>query len=175
MTIRILTKNDGAAYRQIRLRSLKEDPMAFCQSYADEATKSAEIFGQAIHPVGEPIETFSVGAFSTEDNLIGVATLKRDQREVGRHKALLTSMYVVAEARSMGVGQQIIDFIIKYCKQIEDLEQIYLWVLHHQKESPAKQFYQKKGFQSVGLMVKNDLKINGQYVDAEYMINYLNP
>ena len=68
--------------------------------FINEISKPISVFEEYIHPKGDPAETFTVGAFSSSgDDLIGVATLKRDLREVGRHKALLTSMYVVAEAR----------------------------------------------------------------------------
>jgi hypothetical protein len=43
-----------------------------------------------------------------------------------------------------------------------------LWVLNPE-ESPAKKLYSRSGFLSQGATVRNDLKIDGVYVDAEYM------
>ena len=53
------------------------------------------------------------------------------------------------------------------------LEQVHLWVLHSAEGSSASVFYNKLGFQSQGPLIRHDLKIGEQYIDAEYMVLYL--
>ena len=51
------------------------------------------------------------------------------------------------------------------------LEQIHLWILHTDRS--ASGFYQRLGFIPQGPLVKKDLKVGDQYIDAEYLVLYL--
>jgi len=42
MEIRHLTEDDAAAYRAVRLRALREDPIGFSESYEEAAAQPVE-------------------------------------------------------------------------------------------------------------------------------------
>jgi len=171
MKIRILNASDAKAYRDLRLKGLKESPHAFSDSYEDEFEKLLPQIAEEITPIGNPPEQFVLGAFSENGGLLGIVTFKRDTRSKARHKAMLSSMYVLPEARRHGLGRKLLAEIVDKARHLEGLEQIHIWVLHA-PGSPLR-FYRQCGFESQGPRVKGDLKINNQYIDAEYMVLHL--
>jgi len=80
-------------------------------------------------------------------------------------------MYVTPAYRSKGIGGKLIMNLRNEIEHLEGLEQIHLWVLL--SDYNAVEFYEKAGFIGQGALVKQDLKIHGQYVDAMYMVKYL--
>jgi GNAT superfamily N-acetyltransferase len=169
--IRQLSEQDASAYRVLRHESLQEAPLAFSKSYEEEAGLTAEDYAARLKPVGAPPESFVLGAFTAVHSMIGTVTFIRDIRIKARHKSMIYAMYTRSDARGFGVGKALIDEVIKRAKAMEGLEQVHLWVLLSTTSAAA--FYRKCGFESQGALVKNDLKINGQYVDAAYMVRYL--
>ncbi|MFQ5649722.1 MAG: GNAT family N-acetyltransferase [bacterium] len=168
MKVRILNASDAKAYRELRLKGLKESPHAFGESYEDECEKSLPEIAEELTPFGNPPEQFTLGAISEQGGLLGVVTFKRDTRSKARHKAMLYAMYVLPEARHHGVGQALLAEIVARARHIEGLEQIHLWVLHASRS--AADFYKQCGFEFQGPRIKGDLKISGEYVDAQYMV-----
>ncbi len=169
MNIRVLTKKDVKNYRTLRLYSFEESPYAFSESLADERKKSENYFADYI---SSDDNKFTLGAFSEENELIGFVTFKRDAREKARHKSMLLAMYVHPDFRQTGIGGKLVVEITERAKKLNGLEQIHLWALHSPNSISASNFYKKHGFISQGTMVKKDLKVNGIYVDAEYMVLY---
>ena len=169
--IRILDESYAVAYMALRLYSYQEAPTAFSESYEDECKRTVDEYGTELRPQGAPVEVFALGAFTSTGELVGFVTFKRDRRWKARHKAMIHAMYVHPEYRQHHVGAALMKEIIDRARAMPGLEQMHLWVLHG--DAPASGFYKKAGFESQGTLVKNDLKINGQYVDAEYMVMYL--
>jgi ribosomal protein S18 acetylase RimI-like enzyme len=171
ISTRLLIEQDAAAYRDLRLVSYRDAPLSFSESYEDEVLRDESDFATELKLVGGPIEWFVLGAFSESGNLVGFVKFRRDQRQKARHKSMIHAMYVDLNCRYQGIGKKLITDLLNIAKQINGLEQIHLWVLH--ADSSASGFYKKCGFESQGTVVKNDLKIEGIYVDAEYMVMYL--
>ena len=169
MKIRVLTRKDVKTYRALRLHSFKESPYAFSESYTDERNKSENAFAEYID---NNDNQFTLGAFSQNNELIGFVTFKRDTREKARHKSMLLAMYIHPDFRKTGIGSRLVEELIKRAKQLNGLEQVHLWALHSPNSISASAFYKKHGFMSQGTVVKKDLKINGTYIDAEYMVLY---
>ncbi len=170
--IRILTGQNAAAYKQLRLRSFTDAPFAFSESYEDEKDKTDSEYAGELMPSGNPYEKFTLGAFSHTNELVGFISFKRDHRTKARHKSMIHAMFVQPHYRNQGIGSLLLRKTIILAQQIAGLEQIHLWVLH--ALSSAAAFYLKAGFESQGTIVKNDLKIGDIYIDAEYMVLYLN-
>lgn len=166
--IRRLRAEDASAFRQLKLWGLQESPFSFSDSSEDEVNKSDQAFKEEFSMfLGHP-ERFILGAFDPEDQLKGYVIFKRDQRTNARHKSMIHNMYVHPDLRGRGAGKLLMDVVMNRAKQMKGLEQIHLWVLH--ADSSASGFYKKLGFESQGPAVKQDLKILGRYVDAEYMV-----
>ena len=172
ISIRVLTTEDAEAFRDLRLKSYQEDPFSFSESYEDERVKPLSKFTEELTPKGNPLEWFVLGAFARNHSLIGFVKFRRDQRSKARHKSMLHAMYVDTKFRKQGIGEKLIVHLLDRAKELEGLEQIHLWVLHY-KGNSASNFYRKCGFENLGFVVKKDLKINDQYIDAEYMVKYL--
>ena len=146
-------------------------PLAFSESYEDERLRPESDFAAELDVRGEPAEWFVLGAFAEGNELVGFVKFRRDQRSKARHKAMLHAMYVAPEYRKHGVGKQLVMEVLERARQLPGLEQLHLWVLH--AEGSAAGFYQKLGFEQQGPLVRKDLKIDGRYVDAEYLVLYL--
>lgn len=172
MYTRLLTEQDVAGYRQLRLQSYQTDPLAFSESYEDEIQKPESDFSDELKTNGTPPESFVLGLFTTDDTLAGFVKFRRDIRSKARHKAMIHAMYIAPDVRGQGSGKKLMDDLLSIVKKLQGLEQLHLWVLHAQ--TSAAGYYLKCGFKSQGTRVKNDLKINGIYVDAEYFVMYLN-
>ena len=169
--IRLLQQQDVRNYQELRLKSYQESPFAFSESYEDEVKRSLTDFQQELKVEGTPPEQFILGVYASEKELAGFVKFRRDKRSKARHKSMIHAMYIRKEYRNQQLGEMLIDELIRRVKQLEDLEQIHLWVLHSQRS--ASNFYKRCGFESQGPFVKKDLKVDGKYVDAEYMVMYL--
>jgi GNAT superfamily N-acetyltransferase len=163
--VRRLAKPDCEPYKALRLRAFQESSASFSESYDDECQKSLEFFHALL---GDSSEHFTVGSFSTADELSGIATFKRDQRQKARHKGFIHTMYVAPEYRGQKIADGILRNIMETARTMPGLEQIHLWVLNPET-SFARKLYLKAGFKPQGPMVRNDLFIDGAYVDAEYL------
>ena len=170
MHLEILQVADAPQYQKLRLLSFKEAPFAFSESFEDEKEKPLAAYEALLNAPGNPPEQFVLGVFEHK-TLIGIATFKRDYRSKARHKGMIFAMYVHPDYRKQGVGKMLVTNIIYRASKMEGMEAIHLWVLHSEGHQSAAPFYQKLGFESVGI-VKNDLKFDQKYIDAEYMVRY---
>ena len=171
MKLKVLDRDDVAHYKSIRLESLKESPFAFSDSYNDLNASPNEEFQKELAIVGNPPEAFVLAAVDDKGKIQGFVRFKRDQRQKARHKSMVHSMYITPEFRGRGVGKLMMENVIERAKSLRGLEQIHLWVLHH--DSSASGFYRKLGFEQQGPLVRKDLKAGNIYVDAEYQVHFL--
>lgn len=159
MTLRELTVADTVAYQALILCGLSEH---------------TESFRIAAQDAGEPMvpfsssrpDAFTLGAWLTEGQLVGVVSFERETRTKLRHKGLLYRMYVRADASGRGIGRRLIQETIKRAREIEGLEQINLTVVA--SNSRAKHLYSSEGFKSFALE-ERALKMGVTYYDEEQM------
>lgn len=170
MKIRFLNDTDSLSYRELRLSSLQESPFAFSDSYEDQVNKTIADFQQEIIKIGNPIESFTLGAFS-ENKLIAFVKFKRDHRTKARHRASLYSLYVEPKYRGQGIAKKLILKLFKIIEPLTELEQLQLSTIISKTDLRA--FYQSFGFQKLGGLIKDDLLIENHYVDAVYMVKHL--
>lgn len=170
--LKLLVEQDVNAYKNLRLKSFQEAPFAFSESYEDEVKKLESEFLEELKILNNPPECYTLGAFSENNELIGFVKFRRDLRSKARHKSMIYALYVDEKHRKQGIAKKLLLEVLQKAQKLSGLEQIHLWVLH--ADNSVSDFYKKCGFESQGTRVKNDLKINGIYVDAEYMVKYLN-
>lgn len=163
--VRPLTQGDWELYKQLRLLGFQESSHAFSESFEDERALPAEHFCKLI---GDHAEHVTLGAFDGA-KLVGIATLKRDPRSKARHKGFIHTMYVAPEARRRGLADAMLAKAIALARAMPGLEQLHLWVLNPET-SGARRLYLKMGFVPQGPVVRDDLVIDGEYVDAEYLV-----
>jgi ribosomal protein S18 acetylase RimI-like enzyme len=163
MSIRLLNPADAASYVTIRLKSLKEHPEAFLSSYEAEKDMPLETTETRLQV---SVERFTLGAFSGNGELVGVATFIQESREKIRHKGNVVAVYVNPEARRQRLGHQLMTELIARAAQLEGLEILNLTVTGGNR--PAKRLYESLGFTCYGKEL-NAMKVNGSYFDEELM------
>ena len=154
MNIRQLTEADAEVFRAFRLRSLRESPHAFTNSFEEYSQQTVE--SQA---------DFMLGAFE-DGQLIGSAGFYRETALKLRHKGYIISMYVSPEYRSRGFARALLVEAIHRARRLPDLKQLVLGVVVTQ--TTAKRLYESLGFAVYG-REPDAVRIGDDYFDEEFM------
>jgi RimJ/RimL family protein N-acetyltransferase len=155
--IRLLTSEDAALYRDIRLEALEMNPEAFGSTFERERELPLARFE-------ERLATSDVfGAFIAGE-LIGVAGFRREESAKTAHKAELWGMYVRSQARKSGTGRRLVDAVAAHAA--ERVEQLQLTVVS--ENEAAWRLYKAAGFVEYGRGLKS-LKQGGRYYDEILM------
>jgi ribosomal protein S18 acetylase RimI-like enzyme len=99
--IRLAQEADWEAIRDIRLRSLREEPDAYASDYQTEARFEPDLWKQRIEAASSYL------AFNDDHDLVGIAT----GLETGDGDTYVVGMYVAPEARRLGCAHQLLDAI----------------------------------------------------------------
>ncbi len=144
MIIKRLSPSHAVAYRQLRLRGLRESPTAFGSSYAEEVKFPLEMFAGRLERLAGK---WTFGAFDGE-RLVGVVTLIRDTKTKEKHKAWIFGMYVDRKVRGKGVGRQLLQRALEAARRLSGLRQVKLAVVETNR--PAQRLYESAGFKVYG-------------------------
>jgi GNAT superfamily N-acetyltransferase len=138
--IRRIKPGDAAALRSIRLRALLSDPGAFDSTYEREAQLPTEEWERRATKgsTGERHCLFVVESPSGFAGMAGAYT-PSDRASVRR----VYGMWVAPEARSAGIGTQLIEAIIGWSVDV-GAEVVQLWVVD--ENVAARRLYQRTGF-----------------------------
>ena len=166
MDIKVIMKEDVELYWKARLNALKEYPISFGGSYEETVLTPIE---QVKESLSTTEDNYILGAFTDED-IIGIVGLRREQLKKLKHKATIWGMYVSQDKQNLGIGRKLLSEVIQRSKTINGLEQLNLYVSAINK--PAKRLYSSFGFKTYGLE-KKALKIDDKYYDEELMVLYL--
>jgi RimJ/RimL family protein N-acetyltransferase len=161
--IRLLTCADAAAYREIRLEGLRQNPEAFASTFEDEHERPLDWFRERI------AQSQIFGAVLVQ-RLVGVVGLRSHDDAKQRHKAMVWGMYVRREARQYGIGERLVDAAVTYASGYA--EQLQLAVVT--ENEAARRLYAKAGFIEYGHQI-NALKHGGRYYDDILMVKFLSP
>lgn len=166
MAIRLLTEKDAQAYRDLRLEALQKNPEAFAATFEDEQKNSIEYYQNRFKR-----NEFWTYGYLTQNELVGVVTLIREQGPKLNHRSSIVAMYVTKKERKRGFGKELMQTVIQQAKKIGGIEQIYLSVVT--TNISAISLYQALGFEIYGTE-KRALKTNdGSYWDEHHMVLYL--
>jgi ribosomal protein S18 acetylase RimI-like enzyme len=165
LSVRVLTRADAAAFRELRLRALKEHADAFTSSYEEEVHKPLVATEERLTARDN---TFW-GAF-VDGQLQGMVGLTREPRAKNRHKGDVVAMYVAPESARRGLGRQLLQAVIDHARNTTGLEQLVLTVTRN--NHPAFELYRTTGFMTFGVEPRA-IKVAGEYFDKEHMILFL--
>jgi GNAT superfamily N-acetyltransferase len=135
----LLTADEGARLRAIRLRALRDAPDSFGATL-DEAT-ARPLDGWAKQIVDLP--TFVA---VSDDVDVGMVRCARDSASSGI--AWLISMWVAPEMRRQGIGGALVDAVIGWARA-NGVSHLLLDVADH--NAPAIELYARKGFVANGV------------------------
>ncbi|GFN31774.1 GNAT family N-acetyltransferase [Paenibacillus xylaniclasticus] len=162
MEIRLLDSQDAGIYRELRLKSLKENAEAFLTTYEIEKEKPIEQLEQNLKVTED---RFTFGAF-VDHELVGIVTFVREYHPKLRHKGNVYGMYVASDRRGKGIGRALLELLIARARQCIGLEQMNLVVMSD--NIAAIRLYEAVGFVRYGTEIKA-IKSGEQYWDEDYM------
>jgi ribosomal protein S18 acetylase RimI-like enzyme len=167
--IRQLTADDIEDYWLLRRRALRENPEAFAISYEEALNHSLESLMQRFQAMNDH-DNYVVGAFF-EDTLVGMVHISRINIIKMRHKATMSEMYVVPEARGRRLGYELMKYAINLTHQLGDIEQLQLSLAT--TNARARYLYHSLGFKVYGLE-RHGLKVGSTYLDSAHMVLFFN-
>ncbi|HZY41048.1 MAG TPA: GNAT family N-acetyltransferase [Anaerolineae bacterium] len=164
INIRLLTEADAGAFREVRLRALREEPTAFTSSIEEFSQHTLDKIAARFR--SDPAESFMLGAFDA-DRLVGMIGFYRETALKLRHKGDIISLYVAPEARGQGIATALLRAAIDRARSIAGLEQLMLGVVATQ--IVARKLYEALGFVVFGREPRA-VKIDDQFLDEEFMV-----
>ena len=144
MRIERLSPEFFNAYREVRLRALREEPHAFQSSYEEEVARSDAEWTR------ERLDNPLVAMFCAVEgeNVLGTCGCRFEERIKVRHKAMLIAVYVIPEARGRGLARSLSEEALRHAFARDQIDTVQLTVTGGNE--PALRLYESLGFESWG-------------------------
>lgn len=162
MHIRPLAPDDAAAYRTLRLQGLAEHPTAYVTAYEEDAALTDEQLRERLTPSDAAV-TF--GGFDGEQ-LVGIGTLVRPERQRLSFRAMIVGMYVAPSHRGIGLARQLVAACIDRARTLFGAEEVCLSVTVGNQA--VRRCYLACGFVPDYLEPRY-FKLDGRYYDIEWL------
>ena len=165
-SIRALTPEDAAEYRELRLSALREHPTAYCTDIREESAITLEEIQTRLKPTDSAM-TF--GAFHEQQHkpqLVGIGTLIRPARLRLDFRAIVVGMYVRPAHRRTGIARQLLTACIDRARSLAGVEEVCLSITLGNDDS--KSTYLACGFQP-DYVEPRYFKFEGRYYDLEWL------
>ena len=165
-SIRLLTPADAGAYRAMRLRALREHPLAFTSCFDEESQRPLAWSQARLQPDPLRPHDFFLGAFHNTGTLVGMVGLLGRYRRKELHNATVVGMYVATEAAGRGLGKALMQALLAHARTLPALEQLDLTVT--QGEGGAQAFYERCGFAAFGVLT-DAIRVDGHHYAKVHM------
>lgn len=134
------------AYRELRLRALKEDAQAFGSSYADSLGQPEAFWKGRLAEAADGKRSWLLFA-TQETELVGMIGAFLEQEPTDT--ATIVSVYVPREARGRGIGSQLMEAMLRVLSALPTLTTAQLSV--NVTQLAAIDLYRRFGFRGVGV------------------------
>lgn len=156
--LRRLRSADASAFKEIRLRALREHPEAFGASWEEEQD-------QPDSRIAERLESGHViGGISEEGKMVGTIGISRSNGQKTQHIGSIWGMYVSADARGKGLGRQLLNAAV--AEFGPSVRSVRLCV--EANNEPAIKLYKSVGFRRWAHEAEA-LKVGGKFHDEILM------
>ena len=164
ITYRLLHTTDLDQYTALRQRCLREYPNNFGNTYQEEAEAKYPKLIPAIK--GTDTDSFAYGAFTEDNNLIGLCGFVREPRIKTAHRGEVVQMFVDTAYAGKGIGKQLLKHTIDKAFENPAIEQIILSLVYGNKA--AEGLYKSLGFVEYGKL-DNFFKSGDNYTSQLFM------
>lgn len=146
MIIRELHPNEWKIYRDIRLESLKNEPLAFLSNYEGMLERTEESWREGLIATTKP-RSFILFAIKNNEAIGMIGTYQDNgDEEIGIIN--LFGVYVRPQYRGTGVAEKLMEEVVKRTKAIKSIKKIRCKVYYD--HITAQKFYEKIGFNKFG-------------------------
>ncbi len=164
--IRPLDVADVADYADLRVAAVDDAPSAFWPTRDEEMGRSTAEIAARLQPTRHQTV---FGAFH-QQQLIGIAGLRREALRQVRHKGTVWGLFVAPQWRRQGIARALLQAVIARARELGDMVQIHLYV---NAENPsAHALYASLGFVVYGREPRS-MRVGGTYYDEELMVLFL--
>ncbi len=147
-TVRTVAPTEVEDLRELRLRSLREEPTAFLLTEEEErASRSLEDYERQAERWGGDEGIGVVGAW-LGDELVGLCGWYRQERSKVRHRVEVWGLYVTPEARGRGASRKLLEEVLRRVVRVPGVTHVQLGV--SAGNAPARRLYEKLGFEAWG-------------------------
>jgi ribosomal protein S18 acetylase RimI-like enzyme len=163
--IRMLSAEDAAIFRELRLFAMRESPDSFGSTYERDVARPLEDFAERMRPREDGSAAF--GYFTENQALIGLIGFARESSPKEQHKGDIWGMYVRPEHRRRQIGIQLLETVLSHVRQIPGMRQVKLTVTSSNRA--AQDLYARVGFVCYGIE-KDSLTRPGGFLDESLLV-----
>ncbi|CAH0288053.1 Mycothiol acetyltransferase [Massilia sp. Bi118] len=165
-TIRQLTPSDTAAYRELRLASLRDFQFAHGPDHEEALAKGLDWHARRL--AKQDYHWF--GAFDgaqSDAPLVGAICLRMQEGRRLRHAASLNSLMVARSHQRAGIGRLLVAHLIGFARSLGTVRQLTLEV--NESNLPARRLYDSFGFRQFGLE-PDAIHHEGRYCAKQHLV-----
>ena len=159
--IEIINPGQWKEYRDMRLRALKTDPIAFGASYEQGVKKSRKDWKIELADSNRKTYVVRVNGIP-----VALAAVRFEKAGNVEHLATIYSVFTDPEFRNLGVGSKLLQKILDDLHTNTKTVKVRLSVNLNQVD--AKRMYERAGFFQEGIL-KKEMKVGDTYYDQAQM------
>ena len=144
---RVLTADDAEQFRRLRIEALETSEDVLAATLEEVEAESLESIRDAIERRTRD-GGFSLGAFSSHSDLVGMLNVGRLPLKRRRHIGILWGLFVSAAHRGQDLASTLLQEAIARCREIEEISQLHIEVVS--SNTRAFDLYRKLGFEPYG-------------------------